>query len=85
MPSGRYREQVIIQKERQMNYIEYQKKIDLLSQKLDKPPFFSHFGILEGGSFVVKEETVLGPEEALRLGKWLTSFYDGADGDGDQE
>ena len=68
-----------------MNYIEYQKKIELLSLELEKPPFFSLFGILEGGSFNVKEATVLGPEEALRLGRWLTSFYDGADGDGNQE
>lgn len=64
-----------------MNYLEFQKKIQRLVKKLTKPPYHRHFGVLEDGSFDVKDETVLTPDEALRLGRWLVSFYDGADGD----
>lgn len=56
-------------------YRKYMEKVEKAHGKLPTPPYHYHFGILLDGSFDIRESTVLVPEEALRLGRWLVSFY----------
>jgi len=61
-----------------MKYVEYRQKINKLHSKLERPPFYRSFRIDDSGGLAM-DETYLTPEEALKLGEWLVSFYKGAD------
>lgn len=62
-------------------YGKYMAKVEKAHGKLPTPPYHHHFGILLDGSLDIRDSTVLCPEEALRLGRWLVSFYSDAEGD----
>ena len=62
-----------------VTFKKFQKKMEKAHSKLPKPPYHHHFSISLTGDLEVREETVLCPEEALRLGRWLVDFYSECD------
>lgn len=58
-----------------MKYKDYEKKLAKLHRKLPTPPYPGHFTLGSQAEFEIRDATVLIPQEALRLGKWLVEFY----------
>lgn len=56
------------------------KQLEKYQNNVDLPqvPYYRNFSIDSFGCFDIHDTTSLAPEEALRLGRFLVEFYEGA-------
>lgn len=56
------------------SYYELRRKLAKIDKQLPKPPFHAHFSVDNQGFFSCGD-TLLAPEEAERLARWMYKFY----------